>query len=636
MSSNLSVALVSMPWISPSIPSIQLATLAHTLGRDGIASDRHEFFLDYAALIGVDLYNALSDEDVLNEYLFALADPDYAGVGLDEFLELRRSSGFGSTEFQRAALGAIATVTPGFIAELVERVDWPSYDAIGFSLTIAQTAASMTLARAIRKRFPDIPLIFGGSACAGLMGAALLRACPAVDVAVSIEGELVFPRLIRALHDKDSLEEILGTSWRNDGIVVTNASPASPGLAFERAEPLNYHPYFERRDRLGLADRIETWLPFESSRGCWYGEKRQCTFCGLHEIMTFRQRNWSDVLSELEELQQAYDCNRFFAVDLIMPNSYYSSLLPEVSLRGHEWQIFYEIKANVRRSQLECLSGAGVRWIQPGIESLDTEILGLMRKGVSAAQNVQLLKWARELGIRVTWNLITGIPEEPPAAYEAMAHLMRNLYHLPPPTGASRFSLHRFSPYFEDPAAFGIEPLGADRLWRHVFPVDQAELDALIYYHKYRVDRAIEPDVYTRPAIEAIAEWKTAASRTAQLAIGGLHDGFASIVDTRWSATPTIHSLGAAEYSLYRLLDEAVMLRDVEARFAERHRSHAVEIAGGPGFDRLLADWEALGLIARIDGKLLALATDASAERHDANSLENMRAPIPYLQTVQS
>ena len=634
MSKRLSVALVSMPWISPSIPSIQLATLAQTLKKDRISSESHEFFLDFAALIGVDLYNALSDEDFLNEYLFALADPGHTGVGLDEFLGLRRSGGFGSTELQRAALGAVAAVTPGFIAELVERVDWARFDAIGFSLTIAQTAASMTLARAIRRRFPDIPLIFGGSSCAGPMGAAVLRTCLEVDVAVSIEGEIVLARLIRALYDKADLTDIPGISWRQDGMVVTSVDRASPVHRFERGEPLDYTPYFERRDRLGLADRIETWLPFESSRGCWYGEKRQCTFCGLHEIMAFRQCSWDSVLNELEALERAHECNRFFAVDLIMPNSFYSSFLPEIARRGHDWQIFYEIKANVRRAQLESLSNAGVRWIQPGIESLDSEILGLMRKGVSAAQNVQLLKWARELGIRVTWNIITGIPQEPPEAYEAMAQLMRNLFHLPPPTGASRFSLHRFSPYFEDPAAFGIEPSGADSLWQHVFPVDQAELDALVYYHRYRIDRVVEPDIYTRPAIEAIAEWKKASDRKAQLAIGGLHDGFASIVDTRRSATPVFHSLDASEYSLYRQLDQAMMARDVEPKFAEHHPDHSDRIAGGRGIDALLANWEALGLVARIDNKLLALATSAGPEHHDARSLENMRAPIPYLQTA--
>ena len=36
-----------------------------------------------------------------------------------------------------------------------------------------------------------------------------------------------------------------------------------------------------------------------------------------------------------------------------------------------------------------------------------------MRKGVTALQNLRLLKWCAEIGITPAWNLLYGFPGEP-------------------------------------------------------------------------------------------------------------------------------------------------------------------------------------------------------------------------------
>ena len=74
--------------------------------------------------------------------------------------------------------------------------------------------------------------------------------------------------------------------------------------------------------------------------------------------------------------------------------------------------VFFEIKANVSRAQVAALVDAGITWVQPGIESLHSEVLKLMDKGIQGWQNVQLLKWARELGLRLSWSVLWGFPGE--------------------------------------------------------------------------------------------------------------------------------------------------------------------------------------------------------------------------------
>ncbi len=72
------------------------------------------------------------------------------------------------------------------------------------------------------------------------------------------------------------------------------------------------------------------------------------------------------------------------AVDNILPHEYFKTLLPELKRRQLGVTLFYEIKANLKREQVELLRDAGVAALQPGIESLSTPVLRLMRKGTTA------------------------------------------------------------------------------------------------------------------------------------------------------------------------------------------------------------------------------------------------------------
>ena len=55
--------------------------------------------------------------------------------------------------------------------------------------------------------------------------------------------------------------------------------------------------------------------------------------------------------------------------------------------------VFYETKANLTKDQLRALREAGIGTIQPGIESLSTDVLRTMRKGTTAVQKGPLW-WA--------------------------------------------------------------------------------------------------------------------------------------------------------------------------------------------------------------------------------------------------
>lgn len=613
---NPLVGLISMPWMAANMPSIQLAVLAAALQQEGIASEVHEFYLDYAACIGLNVYNTLCvGGGMIEEWLFAQHYfESEMGNALTEFRvqrqRFRLRFRLESAELEEQVLDALIPVTANFLEEIVAMTDWSHYDIIGFSLTHSQIASSMALARLIKKRHPEIIIVFGGAACAGPMGSAILRICPYIDVVVRVEGEAIFPELVRRICRSQNINDLSGVSWRtSEGEVIAN-----PGglldTAYRNRPSLCFDAYFDRLERLGLRDKVNVWLLFESSRGCWYGEKVQCTFCGLHEFMKYRNSSWQTVLAELEYWHHRYGINRFFAVDLIMPRDFFNTFLPEIVRREHSWSIFYDIKANLKRSEIEILAAAGVHWIQPGIESLDHEVLKLMKKGVSPLQNIQLLKWCEEMDIYVSWNIIYGFPGESPSAYTRMAERMRLLFHLMPPTGGGLFQLHRFSPYFDHPEAFGIRKLGPHPLYEYIFPVSTAELEDLAYFHLYSTENSDSVRAYIQPILRAIQEWRAARARGASLTFHLYADGTAEILDTR-TLPETTYYLTPSEARLYLFLDAATVEKKLADTFSRTYPIEAQVLAENGGIDTVIDYWRQQGLVISDHGHILAIAVNA-------------------------
>jgi ribosomal peptide maturation radical SAM protein 1 len=197
-------------------------------------------------------------------------------------------------------------------------------------------------------------------------------------------------------------------------------------------------------------------------------------------------------------------------VDNIIDQRTMGELCQALSAKRFDFEIFYEVKANLTRSQLELLRRAGVNSIQPGIESLSTHVLALMSKGSDLLINLRTLKWAQHLRMTTSWSILTGFPGETITDYRKQAALIPLLHHLPPPAAVSRLWLERFSPYFTQPtpAFTNITPRPA---YAYAYPID-IDLDSVAYFFDYDVTDAVAPDV-VEALKEAVAQWKAAWSR---------------------------------------------------------------------------------------------------------------------------
>jgi magnesium-protoporphyrin IX monomethyl ester (oxidative) cyclase len=221
---------------------------------------------------------------------------------------------------------------------------------------------------------------------------------------------------------------------------------------------------------------------FETSRGCWWGERAHCTFCGLNgQTMAYRAMSPDLAVAQFERLFDLSDRARhLLCVDNILPTEYITDVFPRVQPPEDE-VIFYEVKADLSDSDLAVMRRAGVRLIQPGIEALASSTLTLMRKGVTSVQNVSLLISCLTHDVFPVWNLLVGFPGETGEVYSRYVEVMPHLVHLPPPSGAYPVRFDRFSPYFVKAAEFGLDLEPYD-FYQMVYPFDREILARLAYY----------------------------------------------------------------------------------------------------------------------------------------------------------
>jgi ribosomal peptide maturation radical SAM protein 1 len=225
-------------------------------------------------------------------------------------------------------------------------------------------------------------------------------------------------------------------------------------------------------------------------------------------VMQFRSKSPRRVLDELAQQTRRYRSFHFEAVDNVLDMAYLTSLFPALAASETGYEFFYEVKANLSREQLRLMARAGVTRIQPGLESLSSHVLGLMRKGVRAAQNVNLLRWCRYYGIGASWNLLWGFPGETEQDYAGQAAVMPDLVHLPPPSGAGRIWLERFSPLFTGQGTCPLVGRTPERSYRYVYP-DHVDLDKAAYFFDYQVAGGL-PDSAYAGVRDAAAAWSGA------------------------------------------------------------------------------------------------------------------------------
>ncbi|MGE3171438.1 MAG: RiPP maturation radical SAM C-methyltransferase [Planctomycetota bacterium] len=618
------IALVSMPWMLVDTPSIQLGMLQAALRPRGMQATVHSLhlgFVDWAVRHAAPGRPALSPqqyEDVstrwsnlgVPEWLFAVPPWGPAPRGSDrEFERALRRAGMGRDLL--ATLRGLRERIGEFLAECADEVLAAAPPVVGFTLTYSQTLPSLALARALRRRAPDLRVVFGGASCDGPMGPAMLRAWPEVDLVVRGEGERVLPDLLTALaaDDRAAVCALPGLCWRDGDRVVANDTMPGQRADLATLEVPDYDEYFARLAHSRAAGAIAPRIPYQSARGCWWGMKSHCAFCGLNGTdMEFRSKPAARVLTELRALAAAHGVVEFSVVDNIMDMGYLRTVVPALAAGPDDFGLFCETKANLTRDQVTLLGRAGVRTIQPGIESLSTGVLRRMGKGTSALQNLRLMKWCAEQGMHVLWNLLYGFPGEDEDEYRRMAELVPSLLHLTPPS-MTPLMLARFSPYHAAPARYGLERGAPLPLYEQFYGVDRALAEDLAAVFEHRHLDGRDPERYAAPLREQVARWRREFERNRGALTYRRGPGFLVVTDTRTGRAPARYQLDAVEAAVYLACDAGA----TAATARERAAAATGDEVSAATVDALMQGFVDARIACRDGDRVLGLALRASA-----------------------
>jgi len=563
--------LVLMPFANIAYPSISLGILKQALTRNALkARVLYANFL-FAERIGMLNYSIICNTiySLTGEWLFAQsAFPGFKSDD-DEYLQSRTDG----TQIQDKTLLYIRSLVPAYIENIAAQVLHDQPRIVAVSSMFQQHCAALALLRRIKELAPETITVLGGCNCEGSMGKITHQACPWVDFVVSGEADFVFPELCqKILKQGKQLAEIppsvLGPVNRETSYPASE--PVSLRIENLNAVPVpDYHEYFDALEKSKLNPYIVPSLIIETSRGCWWGQKHPCKFCGLNgKHMGFRVKSPERVLEEISYLSTTYKAKCFQFVDNILDMKFFKNVIPALAEGKEGYAFLVETKSNLNEKQLELLADAGIRWLQPGIESLHDEILKRLNKGNSSWMNIQLLKWAMENNVYLMWNFVYNLPDELDEWYHEMADFLPLLFHLQAPTGYIGIRYDRFSEYYKNADQYGLKlvPLPA---YRYIYPFNNAQMQDFSYTFVDTAHTAPQPE--TRPGLTRfralLDEWYSYYREVEKnivqipqqhpLLIMQTADNAIHITDTRPCAVASQFVLKDMEAAIYRACDAA-------------------------------------------------------------------------------
>lgn len=564
----MDVLFVVPPFANPNYPSLGVSLLKAIVTRDNFSAKVEYLNLRLAREIGLSLYQNIAQtfiaEALLGEWFFA----DVV------FGEAIPDAG----EYVRKILARCALPEPllnnilkargrrhKFVEECAQRIHEAHPRVVGFTMTYHQVVASLAISRYL-KRLEDPPIIvFGGANCEGQMGLQLVKSFPWIDYVCTSEADASFP-------------VFLGALLRNSGEASVNGFiKAGADVKFTWPEPIqdldslpipDYSDFFEQLGSLQLEADFKPKLLIETARGCWWGAKQHCTFCGLNDqTMAFRAKSPARAFDEFSYLTKTYGIKGFDAVDNILDLRYINTLFPKLQESSLGLELFYETKANLRYEQLLILRKGGMTAIQPGIESLSDDVLQLMKKGCTTFQNIQLLRWSAELGISVGWNLLAGFPHEQAEVYERMAQIIPLLTHLQPPTSVDVISLDRFSPLFDRSSELGLTNVRPLPAYYYVYPLGRKDLMNFAYHFDFDYDDGRNPDDYLKEFRIEAWHWQESHLReeVSHPKLDAVYDSYGELLieDTREIAVAHSHRYKGLAAHIYLKCDSARNLQSL-------------------------------------------------------------------------
>ena len=307
------IALINMPFANLSMPSIaltQLKAVVENQFKGKVSVDVHYLNHDFANYLGLRFYGLmLSSEESQNAGLGDWFFRQTAFPNLPDNAEayLSRYFPFRTDEMTRLKSGILEKRRglDQFFERMISKYALDQPDVVGFTSMFMQNVASFSLAKKIKERNPKVTTLMGGANCESPMGQVIVKHVEQIDYVFSGPGLKSFPDFVEhcLAREKWKCGSIKGVFTKKNCTFATEREAIGEELSIDVQIDLDYQPFMRVFEKNFPRSEIKPILLFETSRGCWWGERAHCTFCGLNGTsMAYRSMRPDLALKQFDSL----------------------------------------------------------------------------------------------------------------------------------------------------------------------------------------------------------------------------------------------------------------------------------------------------------------------------------------------
>ncbi|MEQ8221228.1 MAG: RiPP maturation radical SAM C-methyltransferase [Candidatus Eremiobacterota bacterium] len=588
----MKIDFVVSPFEDIKHPLVGVSSLKSVIKREGHRSSVHYMNIPFAESLGPYLYQWLSADFsnslcYIGDFLFSLLRcpgmieeriNSYVNDIVSYYIHDDRNVRLIYEQFIKSSLPIIEKESN----RAVDAILSSEPDITGFTVGTRQMGGALYLSKLLKNKNSDMQIWFGGPWCTGPDMAKAIMKISCADAVFTGESEICILKAIEEIEKGNELNNIPGIITH----VTENESETAPlPKNLDDLPVMDVTDYFTQIRNSNIYDRISPILFMETARGCWWGEKHRCFFCGIDPgSICYRAKSPQRAFEEIKSLVSAWEIKKIRIVDNIMSPLYYDSLLPAIKEASPGYDIILEIKANARKEQIKSLKEAGIKMVQTGIEALNDELLLLLNKGCNLFQNLCIMKWCEEFSLVLAYNHLFGIPGEKKEFYREIIELIPHICHLRPPMMAGTVRLDRFSTFREKSEAFGInidKPF--PRSFSYCFPEKDADLMSLAYEFTF----SFLPPGSDNWKIwfeldDMIKKWRYNYYGAVKKLAGSIYEDHIKVEDNRYGETAEIFIFEGEEKFLIEHSDRPVLIKSlinkgIKRGFSEKSLMSAID-----------------------------------------------------------
>lgn len=294
-------------------------------------------------------------------------------------------------------------------SEILEKINKESPEIVGISSVSPLWEKTKEIAGEIKRKFPEVFLIFGGKH-AMIEEEECLEECEHLDALVYQEGEEIIRKIASKLEQGESIKDVHGTVIRGENGEIKRNPRAPPpdinSLPFPAREDIDFERYVPSIAFFRKLPHASTF----TSRGCPFN----CGFCHT-STQKFRCRSPENILEEVDELVEKYKAKdiTFYDETFTVPKDRAIKICDKIIERDYD--IIWSANARVDTVDKELLHKmreAGCWKIAYGIESGVQKNLDKLGKGIDIEEVKEAIGLTNKIGIE-TWGMFMfGIPGE--------------------------------------------------------------------------------------------------------------------------------------------------------------------------------------------------------------------------------